>query len=350
MALLCAPLVFYEGLLLRDSLVACVGLALIWIAGPLLANASGAGRPAIARATALGLVGGLACVLKSTFVALWLLTAVGIAVAYRHHLRRLTIVATTMLAGFAVAVTPLALRNTTVGIPPLTLARLGGFTFVASNAAGANPDVGWEINPPLLVSFFSETNGGMQAAFRTALNTQSPGAYASLLWHKWDRSWHWFDIPNNENRYYVERQVPVLRWLPVTCWTVSPLALVGLGLALPRFRRAWPLLLLVVCSAASVVLFVVLARQRVPLIAAAIPCAALTIVETMRFLCVVRMDPRNSHAHLNLARALAAADELREALVEAHAAETLAPTDEAAHALVAALERAAIGRSRRLPS
>jgi hypothetical protein len=62
------------------------------------------------------------------------------------------------------------------------------------------------------------------------------------------------------------------------------------------------------------------------------------------------MDPRNSHAHLNLARALAAADELREALVEAHAAETLAPTDEAAHALVAALERAAIGRSRRLPS
>jgi tetratricopeptide (TPR) repeat protein len=283
MALLCAPLVFYEGVLLRDSIVALAGLAIVWMADAVLANATGADRRSIAWAAALGLAGGLAWLLKSTFVALWLVVIAGVVLACRDRRRHAAIVTAATLAGFAIAVAPLALRNTAVGVAPLTLARLGGFTFVASNAAGANPDVGWEIDAPVLASFLGETDGGMRAAVRTTLEAHTPASYARLLWRKWDRTWHWFDIPNNENRYYVQREVPLLAWLPVTFWLVSPLALVGVAIALPRIRAAWPLLLLVVFSAASVVLFVVLARQRVPLIAAAIPFAALTVVEVFRF-------------------------------------------------------------------
>jgi tetratricopeptide (TPR) repeat protein len=283
LALLCAPLVFYETLLLRDSLVALAGLGIVWLAGPVLADARGDGRLPIGRAVALGLCGGLAWLLKSTFVALWFVIALGIVLGYTDRVRRLSKVAAAMLAGFAIAIAPLAVRNTAVGVAPLTLARLGGFTFVASNGASANPDGGWEIDAPGLASFLGDTDGSLRAAVRTTLDAHTPQTFVSLLWRKWDRTWHWFDIPNNENRYYAERQLPVLRWLPVTFWIVSPLALVGLVLGAGRVRHAWPLFVLVAFSAASVTLFVVIARQRIPLLAAAIPFAALTVSEVVAF-------------------------------------------------------------------
>jgi tetratricopeptide (TPR) repeat protein len=55
---------------------------------------------------------------------------------------------------------------------------------------------------------------------------------------------------------------------------------------------------------------------------------------------VVEVDPDSSHAHYNLARALAAEGVLKEALDEAERAEALSPADPAPQDLVAQLERA----------
>jgi tetratricopeptide (TPR) repeat protein len=59
---------------------------------------------------------------------------------------------------------------------------------------------------------------------------------------------------------------------------------------------------------------------------------------------VVGVDPQNSHAHFNLARALATAGDLRAALEEAREAAELAPEDAIPAALVTQLEHAAVGR------
>jgi hypothetical protein len=100
-----------------------------------------------------------------------------------------------------------------------------------------------------------------------------------MLWRKWDRAWHWFEIPNNEDLYYFRLQAPVLAWMPVTFWIVAPLALVGLALAAARTRKPWTLLALVASSVATLVAFYVLGRFRVTLVAAALPFAGLACAE-----------------------------------------------------------------------
>ena len=156
-------------------------------------------------------------------------------------------------------------------------------TFLSANEARAMPDVGFGIDAPLLAAFLGDTDGGWMAASRAALAGQTVRGYAELLWRKWDRAWHWFEIPNNENFYYARTRVPVLQWLPVTCWLISPLALIGLVLGAGRLDRAWPLYVLVATTVAALVAFYVLGRFRVALVAAVIPFAALTIVDMARW-------------------------------------------------------------------
>jgi hypothetical protein len=277
LALLCSPLVFYEFLLLRDSLVAGTGLLLVWLG----LRADTNGRPmdyflftAVAAA---------ACLLKSTFLV-FALAMIIILFVRRLQVRapwRATAMAT--LGAAAIVLAPLAVRNLTVGAPVFSLAASGPMTFVSANEVRAMPDVGFGIDAPVLTSFLAKTDGGWVSAIRAAMSGQTIGSYAALLWRKWDRAWHWFEIPNNENFYYARTQVSLLEWLPVTFWMISPLALVGLVLGVRRLDRAWPLYTLVATTLIALVAFYVLGRFRVALLVAVIPFAALTIVEVARW-------------------------------------------------------------------
>ena len=90
-------------------------------------------------------------------------------------------------------------------------------------------------------------------------------------------------MANNENFYYMRLRAPVLAWLPVTFWLCSPFVLVGLVLGTIRFSRIWPLYLLVACCLLPLLIFYVLGRFRLPLTAATLPFAALTVVEIGRW-------------------------------------------------------------------
>lgn len=272
LALLCAPLVFYELLLLRDSTIVFGGLLLTWLAGRAVSR--GEWRQFLA----LGVAVGLACLLKSTF----LLFAAGILGALSMRGRASVRPAAAFTIGVALALSVLAARNTAVGAPPLSLASSGPLTFLSSNDARYPPDVGFGIEAPLLATFLGDTSGGWISAVRMALGTHTIDSYVSLIWRKWDRAWHWYEIPNNENFYYMRRQVPVLSWLPVTFWFCAPLALIGMALGLPRFRERWPLYLLLVASVLPLLVFYVLGRFRIPLIGATLPFAAFALVEIIR--------------------------------------------------------------------
>jgi hypothetical protein len=188
----------------------------------------------------------------------------------------------------------LAVRNVSVGAAPLSLASSGPLTFVASNEPRALPEVGFGIDTPVLVDFLGSTDGGWRAALARAVAGHSVSSYAALLWRKWDRAWHWFEIPNNENFYYARMQAPVLAWLPVTFWVVGPLALAGLVLGARRAGDAWPLYGLVASTLTSLAVFYVLGRFRVALLAAVLPFAGLTLAEFVR--CVRRRHPARAAA------------------------------------------------------
>jgi 4-amino-4-deoxy-L-arabinose transferase-like glycosyltransferase len=278
LAVLCAPLMFYELLLLRDSLIAFAGLGLIWLLDRALDQ--GGWR----WSAGLGLALGAACALKSTFLLLALAIAGLLAIRARRGERQAIVRLASVAAGLAVALAPWAVRNVAVGVPPASLASSGPLTFVSSNSVRALPDVGFGIDTPELAAFLGNTDGRWRSAVTRALGPHTLSSYATMVWRKWDRLWHWFEIPNNEDFYYMRLQAPVLSWLPVTFWFCSPLALVGLVLGAARWRTAWPQYLLVAASAAPLILFYVLGRFRVAFLAAVLPFAALTLVEIGRSL------------------------------------------------------------------
>jgi 4-amino-4-deoxy-L-arabinose transferase-like glycosyltransferase len=277
MAVLCAPLVFYESLLLRDSAVVFAGLALVWLADRAMATDRST------RWLAFGVSLGIAVLLKSTF-ALFAIAFASLFVATHARGGRPWGAAMGMTGlGFALALTPVIARNAAVGVPPLSMAASGPLTFVAANEHNAMPDVGFAIDAPVLTAFLGDTDGGWRSALRAAMAGHTAASAAALLWRKWDRAWHWFEIPNNENFYYLRRQAPMLAWLPLTFWLLAPLALVGLPIGARRLRDVWPLYVLIGTILASLVGFYVLGRFRASLIGATIPLAALTVVEIARW-------------------------------------------------------------------
>ena len=168
LAVLCGPLVFYEFLLLRDSLVAGAGLLLVW----LVRRADANGRPvdyALFAAVAMA-----ACLLKSTFVVVALAMVVVLFVRRVQARAPWRGAAAATLVATAIVLTPLAVRNVAVGAPVFSLAASGPMTFVSANEVRAMPDVGFGIDAPVLTSFLADTDGGWIAAARAAMSGADP--------------------------------------------------------------------------------------------------------------------------------------------------------------------------------
>ena len=276
LALLYAPTLFYEMILLRDSLVVCAGLALAFLAGRQMARGTPRGW------LVLGLACGVAVSLKSHFAVF----AAGVAAAaflrgrVRPRTRRPAV--GLLVLGTALGLAPLMARNVAVGLPPLVPATNGTVTFILANAADAGT-TDWGIGHAAAI-LAASGNRSWPAVAATLRTHASPAGWLRLWGRRFAAAWYWFEAPNNENFYYYRLYAPVLRVLPLTFTVVAPLALVGLALAWPARRRCLALYLLVGVSLAVVVGTFVLSRYRVALAAGLLPFAALTLVCVGRWL------------------------------------------------------------------
>jgi hypothetical protein len=266
-------MLYYDLILLRESTIIFATLGLTWLIDR--AFTAGTWR----WFGTLGIALGLAFALKSSFLLpiAGVLTALAMLTKSRG-LRASVPLAGALAAGIALALTPFIARNISVGVAPLSMASSGSLTFVVSNDVGYPVEAGFDINPPQLARVMGDTNGRWLPAVSETLRAHTLGSLAALVSHKWDRIWHWVEIPNNENFYYMRLQAPVLAWLPVTAWILAPLGLAGLVLAAPRARDAWPLYLMVASTVLPMLVFYVLGRFRVPLLALLAPFAAYAIV------------------------------------------------------------------------
>jgi dolichyl-phosphate-mannose-protein mannosyltransferase len=276
LALLCAPLLSYELLLLRDSTIVFAGLGLVWLADLALT------RQRWIWFAALGLSLGLAMLLKSTFLLFAALLVAAIAWQYRRRHRDLLIVAGALAAGLAVPLAPVAARNVMLGVPAMAWAGSGTLTFVSSSDINYPATGGFYVDDARVAEVMGRTNGRFLPAAFEILRTHTPATLAALVWHKVDNVWRWYEIPNMVSFYYMRRFAPVLAWLPVTFYVLAPFALVGLVVGLRQAHEAWPLYALVLCLFASLVGFLVLGRLRAALMAALIPFAAMTFVTLLR--------------------------------------------------------------------
>jgi 4-amino-4-deoxy-L-arabinose transferase-like glycosyltransferase len=272
LALLCGPLVFYEGLLLRESTIVFASVALVVLIERAFRT------PSARRFTALGLALGIAILLKSTFV-LVLFAVVAVAGWARSRQWRTSLAP--LVLGTVVGIAPLVLRNIAVDAPPISMATSGPLTLLTSNGRSALPEVGFGIDTRALARFLGQTDGGWMSAIRQLAAEHSVMSYAALVWQKWRRVWHWYDIPNNENIYYSRTQLPLLASLPIAWWLCSGMAVVGLIVAAPRVRETWPLYLLVLSSVLPLLVFYVLGRFRLPLLVLGLPFCAHAVVSSI---------------------------------------------------------------------
>lgn len=276
LAVAASPLLYYELILKRESLIVAMSLMLVWLA--ILTQ----DRPHRSRWFALGLAWGLALLLKSTFWLLGLGLVAGLAFIQRHkdHPGKGVIF---FSAGLVLALLPLIGRNVAVGAPPLSLASGGTVTFVSHNARDYDARMsGFAEWGSFHVSthfaqIMDRSQGRFLPALMATLRTHTPGSYLRQLANKFAAVWHWYEIPNNTNFYFYRLYAPIL-YLPATFALIGPLGVLGLLVGLPHWRKAWPLYTLVVTAVIPLLAFYTSSRLRLPLVAGLIPFGAAAIV------------------------------------------------------------------------
>ncbi|MBI1853883.1 MAG: tetratricopeptide repeat protein [Planctomycetes bacterium] len=281
---LLGSLFFYDVFLLRESLVgfvflvtaACFDLALRRDARPAWWIATGValGVAFLAKETALALF---------AVMLLWPLHPDMRGERYGPRTARL-------VAGFALALLPFAIRNVAVGAPVLAFSTRGPWEFVNGNAS-ASSGVEWfpeETRRALLdgqaKAIFLRSRGSFSSAAAATLETHAerPLGFLSLQWRKLAAFWNGYEFPNNVDAYVVASRVSLLRWAP-GFWPMGALAIVGLALSLRRFRERFVAYGFVTVIVFATVAFYVLARFRVPALPFLSLFAALTLVESWRF-------------------------------------------------------------------
>lgn len=236
------PLVFHDGFLLRDGPVAHISTLLL--AWPLLARRwleengerkiSLKGEETFAAhggwsALLLGLLGGLAILLKQTAAPLALASLYCLysldspskkspGGAKRRTLLLLGLV------GLSLPIDLLCIRNISAGVPPLTFDTRQAIGLVWGNARGAD---GTTSSPAAMGEILAEARGSTLRTARLVLESYrgAPLELPTLLLKKFATFWNAFEVPDNANFYFFRDRIRLLRLLPVfSC-------LLGVGLA-----------------------------------------------------------------------------------------------------------------------
>jgi 4-amino-4-deoxy-L-arabinose transferase-like glycosyltransferase len=272
--LLYGPLLFYEFVLLRATLIVFFGLLLVF----LLDEARD--RWTFVSWLAAGVALGLALALKAHFVLMVPAAGALLLAGCWKHRRRCVGCTIALSLGLLASFSPVVVRNLIAGAPPLALASNGPLTFLVSNAEDSGY-VHWGMRhaAPIL----GQTNNAFWPTAIATLKTHpSFASYLRLLGEKAFATWYWFEEPNNANFYYARLHSSVLRSLPVSFGLIGPPAIVGLALALRRFRRWASLYFLVLTNLAVLCFFFAFGRFRLPLVAAVLPFAGFTVARLTR--------------------------------------------------------------------
>jgi 4-amino-4-deoxy-L-arabinose transferase-like glycosyltransferase len=287
LAVLYAPFLFYSGELLEITLTLFFLALLAWI----LAREQLAGRHLVAG----GLCLGLAALGKPNLLIL--APVILVAIGFLRPLRR---PATwpwrrglLFVAGILVVVAPFTLRNKLVGDDWVLISSNGGINLFIGN----NPTANGGFTVPTAMQYDLEASSRRVAS--EALGREAKPSEASRFWAS--RAWVFmsgrpgealqllvrkaglligsYEIPNHFNIYFFrENFAPVLRW-PLVWYTLAlPFGVLGLAAGLRRDRRTRLAAACLLAIAATVLLFFVTSRYRLPMLVWLLPFAGYGLV------------------------------------------------------------------------
>jgi len=189
------PLLYFEMVLLRETLIVSYGLLLVW----LVSRATD--RPTWAWWLTAGLAMGVSLTLKSHFALFILGVLVLLAVQFRSNLKQLFRLEAVALLGIAIGVAPMVARNVAVGVQPFTSSRLGRSRRCArllqptGNRRRSGPA---QENRRIL----GQTGGRLVPSIFATLQINGNGSFVRGLLDKFSGTWNWWGPPDNTNFYY----------------------------------------------------------------------------------------------------------------------------------------------------
>ena len=276
-----APVPLYlEVALLRDSLVAWLGLALALLMAWTVEGSR-------CRWFVLGLATGAAGLVKLTFIAFPVLMGLWRLAAVRSPWRARLAAGGLVFAGVALALSPAMLRNVAVGVSPLALNGAAAAMLPLHHTGQALPyRAAFDRD---YVRVLVESDGRpLQGLLGAARTHRGPRSLLALEAGKLLYAFHGFDLPNNVDLALFRLEAPVLATLPAVLVVLVPLAALGLAGA---GRRSWPVLVAVGGSLPPLVMASVLGRYRASLTFALIPLAGVGIVQLAAWLRARRLAP-----------------------------------------------------------
>ncbi len=270
-------LMYFEGQLLFDSFLTF--LCLSWFL--LLYRARD--NPTVWRWFVAGLLYGIISVTRPTFLPLALpLFGYEIWRCFKMDGKGKALrVGGVLMAGIALAILPVTIRNYVVANDAVLIASQGGINFYIGNNDDADgytaripTDAGasWEIAE---MSLYVEKMVGHRQTPSEESNFwyakgmefiyHHPVHFGALLIKKFYLFWNAMEIPNNLNFYTFSQYSWLLRLLPVGFWCVGPLGALGMIVAW-KARRGRTMIAFILMYCAVMIMFFVCDRYRLPVV------------------------------------------------------------------------------------
>jgi len=284
LAAIYGPFLFHDVQILKESLAVAVTAALLFALA-----VAGTTRQWLGA----GLLLGVLALLRENAL---LLVPLLLPLAWRQAAGRRVLATRSLafLAGMALVLAPVAVRNGLVGGAWLPTTYQGGVNFYIGNNPSADgtyrpivpgkqtptlerreptrvaeQELGRKLAPGEVSSFW------LHRALRFAFDR--PGSFARLQLRKLGRFFLWYEQPDAVDYYWVRGISPVYRLPLIEFSTLSVLAVAGLWLSRRELRRFLPCLLFAVGWTATTVAFFIFSRYRLPLVPAILPLAAIPV-------------------------------------------------------------------------
>ncbi|MCX6279221.1 MAG: glycosyltransferase family 39 protein [Bacteroidetes bacterium] len=274
LAIFFGPLMFFEMTLLRSTFAVFFTILLVYISGVALQ------KNTFMWWILVGAVCGLAAAVHAYFILFAVIWFIFLFIYFLNHWKTLGFAVCGCCIGIMAALSPIVIRNIKTGIPPLSLSNNSAIGFITMNNDKFKSFNGWMIEPKYVIDIMYATNGDLIKTIVPTLKThKSIGSYLEQVWDKFHATFSWYEIPNNVNFYFYREFTPVLYLTFLSFLIISPLALVGLFIAILKRKQVWSLYLMLLVLIVPMLAFMVLSRYRIVFAVVLIPFAAYTIAE-----------------------------------------------------------------------
>ncbi len=248
------PNLLFDATLLRTSFNTCLLLGMLYTAEKLLSGKS--------NAWVMGVLGGIGYILMTTSMLLWIPLLIRWFFVKRNDLKKSWQVA----LGFSVVLSFLVIRNQIADVSLLSTSSVGPITYVLSNFPKYKPELGFAYFPQA-GKVMELTKGHMISSALYMINLHKPvWEWFLLQFKKLGAVFHWYEIPNNINTYLATQYSVSLSIAFIPYSLIAALGLLGIILNLKN-KRTLNLLVAILTQIAIMVIFYVLCRFRIPMVA-----------------------------------------------------------------------------------